>query len=90
MDKTELSAGGCTRIRTLDPLIKSPIASAADQWVGCKTSQNPRPEIKGLQAHCKTLDTLLRVALVQLPRLSAEDRAALLPYVKREMERAGR
>lgn len=30
---------------------------------------------------------LLRVAAVQLPRLSAEDRAALLPYVKRDMER---
>ncbi len=30
---------------------------------------------------------LLRVAAVQLPRLSAEDRAALLPYVKREMGR---
>lgn len=32
-------------------------------------------------------DTLLRVAAVQLPRLSAEDRAALLPYVKRDMGR---
>lgn len=30
---------------------------------------------------------LLRVAAVQLPRLSAEDRAALLPYVKRDMGR---
>ena len=33
------------------------------------------------------LANLLRVAAVQLPRLSAEDRAALLPYVKREMAR---
>jgi hypothetical protein len=74
----------------LDPLIKSPIASAADQWVGCKTSQNPRPEIKGLQAKCKTPEALLRVAERQLPRLSPEDRAALLPHVKRDMERAGR
>jgi hypothetical protein len=32
-------------------------------------------------------EALLRVAAVQLPRLSAEDRAALLPYVKREMGR---
>lgn len=32
-------------------------------------------------------EALLRVAAVQLPRLSAEDRAALLPYVKRDMER---
>lgn len=30
-------------------------------------------------------DVLLRVAAVQLPRLSAEDRAALLPYVKRDL-----
>lgn len=29
---------------------------------------------------------LLRVAAVQLPRLSAEDRAALRPYVERDME----
>ena len=29
---------------------------------------------------------LQRVAAIQLPRLSAEDRAALLPYVKRDIE----
>ncbi len=34
-----------------------------------------------------SVPSLLRVAAVQLPRLSAEDRAALLPYVKRDMER---
>lgn len=32
-------------------------------------------------------ERLLRVAAVQLSRLSAEDRAVLLPYVKRDMER---
>jgi hypothetical protein len=32
-------------------------------------------------------EALLRVAAVQLPRASAEDRAALLPYVKRDMVR---
>lgn len=30
--------------------------------------------------------SLLRVAAVQLPRLDPEDRAALLPFVKRDME----
>lgn len=33
--------------------------------------------------------SLLRVAATQLPRLSAEDRAALLPYVKRDMGEGG-
>jgi hypothetical protein len=35
---------------------------------------------------CKTSETLLRVAERQLPRLSPEDRSALLPYVRRDME----
>jgi hypothetical protein len=30
-------------------------------------------------------EALLRVAAVQLPRQTPEDRAALLPYVKRDM-----
>ncbi len=34
------------------------------------------------------LANLLRVAAVQLARLDPEDRAALLPFVKRDMEAA--
>lgn len=30
-------------------------------------------------------DALLRVAAVQIPRLSAEDRAALRPFIERDM-----
>jgi hypothetical protein len=70
----------------LDPLIKSRVCHSEDQWVSCKTPQDPRPEINGLRPKCKTAETLLRVAAVQLPRLSPEDRAALLPYVRRDME----
>lgn len=32
--------------------------------------------------------TMLRIAAVQLARLDPEDRAALLPFVKRDMEAA--
>lgn len=39
------------------------------------------------ESYYRNIEALLRVAAVQLPRLSAEDRAALLPYVKREMGR---
>lgn len=37
-----------------------------------------------------SVPALLRVAASQLPRLDPEDRAALLPHVKRDVERAGR
>jgi hypothetical protein len=35
----------------------------------------------------ETVPSLLRVAAVQLPRLEPEDRAAIMPYVKRDMAR---
>jgi hypothetical protein len=46
--------GGRTRIRTLDPLIKSLVVSATFQGVRCKTRQDGLLQINKLGTDCKT------------------------------------
>lgn len=62
--------------------------TATDQGVAVDFVSQKPIEIRGnpgCLSHSR--EALLRVAFVQLPRLSAEDRAGLRKYVERDMER---
>lgn len=50
----------------------------------CEISDTPLTQPRPIPFAGRSAD-LLRVAAVQLPRLDPEDRAALLPYVQRDM-----
>lgn len=63
-------------------------AVPADRQISAEHSENSAsPDVRNPWSLFPERSALLRVAFVQLPRLSAEDRAGLRKYVERDMER---
>lgn len=64
------------------------VKTTTEQWVVVDFVSQKPIGIRGKPKALSHSEALLRVAAVQLPRLSAEDRAAIRPFIERDMEAA--